>query len=142
MTGGFLAVRGFLPRVLAGFASFALLLAAVGIYGVIAYSTARRIREFGLRMAVGAQPRDVVWLVLRDGLRMTLAGTVLGAAVAVWLSRALKTQLQAQLFRVEPTDPATFAAVLVLLSLVSLAACYIPARRALRVDPVTALRHE
>jgi ABC-type antimicrobial peptide transport system permease subunit len=128
--------------VLAGFAAFALLLAAVGIYGVIAYSTARRIREFGLRMAIGAQPRDVVWLVLRDGLRMALAGTLIGGAAAMWLSRALKTQLKGQLFRVEPTDPSTFAAVVALLAVVSLAACYIPARRALRVDPVTALRHE
>ena len=127
---------------LGGFAAFALLLAAIGIYGVIAYSTARRTREFGLRLAIGASPGDVIWLVLRDGLWMTLAGTAIGGGAAVWLSRALKTQLKGQLFRVEPTDPATFAAVVLLLALVSLAACYIPARRALRVDPVTALRHD
>ena len=142
LTNGFLSVRGALPRVLAGFAAFALLLAAVGIYGVIAYSTARRIREFGLRMAIGAQPRDVVWLVLRDGLRMTVLGTAIGGAATLWLARALKAQLQGQLFRVESTDPATFAAVVALLAAVSMAACYIPARRALRVDPLTALRHE
>jgi len=142
MTNGYLAYRGALPRVLGGFAAFALLLAAVGIYGVIAYSTARRIREFGLRLAIGARPADVVWLVLRDGLHMTITGTVIGGAAVVWLSRALKPQLQGQLFRVESTDPATFAAVIALLAAVSLAACYIPARRALRVDPVTALRHE
>lgn len=142
LTNGYLNVRGALPRVLAGFAAFALLLAAVGIYGVIAYSTARRIREFGLRMAIGAQPRDVVWLVLRDGLRMTVAGTAIGGVSAVMLSRVLKEQLRGQLFRVESTDPATFAAVVALLAAVALAACYLPARRALRVDPLTALRHE
>lgn len=142
LTNGFLNARGALPRVLAGFAAFALMLAAVGIYGVIAYSTARRFREFGLRMAIGARPRDVVWLVLRDGLRMTVAGTVIGAGSAFWLSRVLKEQLKGQLFRVESSDPATFAAVVALLAAVSMAACYIPARRALRVDPVTALRHE
>jgi putative ABC transport system permease protein len=142
MTEGFLNYRGFLPRVLGGFAAFALLLAAVGIYGVIAYSTARRIREFGLRMAIGAQPGDVVWLVLRDGLRMTAAGVVVGSVCAVGLSRVLKEQLRGQLYRVDATDPATFVAVVALLAAVSLAACYIPARRALRVDPVTALRHE
>src|SRR6185503_3736051 len=111
-----LAYRGALPRVLGGFAAFALLLAAVGIYGVIAYSTARRIREFGLRLAIGARPADVVWLVLRDGLHMTITGTVIGGAAVVWLSRALKPQLQGQLFRVESTDPATFAAVIALLA--------------------------
>jgi ABC-type antimicrobial peptide transport system permease subunit len=142
MTNGFLASRAALPRVLAGFAAFALMLAAVGIYGVIAYSTARRIREFGLRLAIGARPRDVVWLVLGDGLRMTVVGLAIGGAAALWLSRALKSQLQGQLFRVESNDPATFAIVVALLAAVSLAACYIPARRALRVDPVTALRHE
>jgi putative ABC transport system permease protein len=142
LTNGFLSVRGALPRVLAGFAAFALLLAAVGIYGVIAYSTARRIREFGLRMAIGARPRDVIWLVLRDGLRMTVIGAAIGGAATLWLSRALKTQLQGQLFRVESTDPATFGVVVALLAAVSMAACYIPARRALRVDPLTALRHE
>jgi putative ABC transport system permease protein len=142
MTNGFLTVRAFLPRVLGGFAAFALLLAAVGIYGVIAYSTARRIREFGLRVAIGAQPRDVLWLVLSDGMRMTLAGVAVGGVAAAVLCRVLKEQLRGQLFRVESTDPSTFAGVVALLALVSLAACYIPARRALRVDPVTALRHE
>lgn len=142
LTAGYLSVRGALPRVLAGFAAFALLLAAVGIYGVIAYSTARRIREFGLRMAIGAQPRDVAWLVLRDGLRMTLAGVAIGGLAAAWLSRVLKDQLSGQLYRVEAFDPATLAAVVILLAAVSMLACYIPARRALRVDPLTALRHE
>jgi predicted permease len=142
LTNGFLTGRAFLPRVLAGFAGFALLLAAIGIYGVIAYSTARRIREFGLRMAIGARPLDVVWLVLRDGLRMTVTGAAIGGISAFALSRVLKEQLKGQLFRVESTDPATFAAVVVLLAGVSLLACYIPARRALRVDPLTALRHE
>jgi putative ABC transport system permease protein len=142
MTNGFLATRAALPRVIAGFAAFALLIAAVGIYGVIAYSTARRRREFGLRMAIGARPRDVVWLVLRDGLRMTVAGLAIGGAAVLWLSRALKAQLQGQLFRVESNDPATLAVVVALLGAVAMAACYIPARRALRVDPVAALRRE
>jgi putative ABC transport system permease protein len=142
LTGGFLNYRSLLPRVLSGFAAFALLLAAIGIYGVIAYSTTRRTREFGLRLAVGAQPRDVSRLVLRDGLILTLAGSAIGGVSAVILSQVLKQQLQAQLFRVEATDPATFLGVVAVLAAVSLLACYIPARRALRLDPVTALRHE
>lgn len=134
----YLAWRGFLPRIVSGFAAFALLLAALGIFGVISYSTARRTREFGLRIAVGAMPRDVLRLVLEDGLRLTAAGVGLGIPGALILSRLLETQLYA----VSPTDPATFATVALLLALVSLVACYLPARRALRADPVAALRHE
>lgn len=134
----YLAWRSFLPRLVSGFSAFALLLAALGVYGVISYSTARRTREFGLRIAVGAQPRDVARLVLGDGVRMTLAGIALGSAGALFLTPLLKSQL----YGVSPSDPLTLLTVAILLALVALLASYLPARRALRVDPVTALRHE
>jgi putative ABC transport system permease protein len=120
------------------FAGLATLLAAVGIFGVMNYSVALRTRELGLRMALGAQPGRVLLLVLRQGLLLTLIGIGVGLLGALALTRLMSSLL----FGVEATDPATFAAIVLLLAAVSLLACYIPARRATRIDPLIALRHE
>ncbi|MGA8103787.1 MAG: FtsX-like permease family protein [Candidatus Acidiferrales bacterium] len=105
---------------------------------MISFSTAQRTHEMGIRVALGAQPRDVMWLVVGQGTRLALIGIALGIAGALMLTRFL----QSMLFEVKPTDLATFVGVTILLVLVSLAACYIPARRAMRVDPMVALRYE
>jgi putative ABC transport system permease protein len=120
------------------FAGLALALSGVGIYGVMAYGVARRAHELGIRMALGAQRRDVLRLVARRGLALTLAGTGIGLAAAFALTRLMASIL----FGVTPTDGVTFAAVAVLLWAVALLACYIPARRATRVNPLVALRYE
>jgi putative ABC transport system permease protein len=120
------------------FAALALILAAVGIYGAMAYAVNQRRHEIGIRTALGAQRGDVLRLVLRDGARIALFGIASGIAGALALTRLMAGLL----FEVKPTDPATFAAVAILLALVALAACYIPARRAMRVDPMVALRYE
>jgi putative ABC transport system permease protein len=123
---------------LAVFAGLALLLASIGIYGVISYSTSRRTREIGIRMALGAARQDVLRLVIAEGLVLTLVGLGIGLAGALALTRFLKSLL----FGVPANDPATFAAVSVVLLCVGIAACLIPAMRAMRVDPMVALRYE
>jgi putative ABC transport system permease protein len=116
----------------------ALAIAAVGIYGVLAYSVTQRTRELGVRLALGAQPGDVRRMVVREGMTLGLAGIAAGLAGAVALSHLLT----ALLFGIRPRDPATFGAVAAILIAIALAACYIPARRATRIDPVVALRDE
>jgi putative ABC transport system permease protein len=130
--------RRFDTLLFAGFAGLALLLAAVGLYGVLSYSVTLRTREIGVRMALGAQSGDVVRLILRNGLTMTLAGTLLGGAGA-W---ALTQLMQSLVFGVSASDPLTLAAVAAMLLLVAAGASYVPARRASRMDPTRALRVE
>jgi putative ABC transport system permease protein len=120
------------------FAGLALLLTSVGLYGVMAYIVAQRTREFGIRMALGARSRDVLRLVIKQGMGLALFGAAIGIAGALALTRAMKSWL----FGVGPTDPLTFAAVALMLAGVALLACYIPARRATKVDPLVALRHD
>ena len=128
----------FLMSLLLVFAMTALLLSAVGIYGVTAYAVSQRTRELGIRMALGADARKVGALVLRDGLRLAAAGLGLGLVAALALTRLLRGLL----FEIPPTDPATHAGVALILLAVVLAACWIPARRAAKLDPSRALRSE
>jgi putative ABC transport system permease protein len=132
------ADRRFSLSVVGAFAVLALALAAIGIYAVLAYSVARRTHEIGVRVALGAGRADVVRLVLAQGLRVTAIGIVFGVAGALGLARFLRSLL----YEVQPTDPLTFVAVLLLLVSVAVAASYLPARRAMRVDPMVALRYE
>ncbi len=120
------------------FAGFAVLLSAMGIYGVVSHSVAQRRHEIGIRMALGARGGDVSRMITAQSMRLTLVGIVLGAAGALGLAKLMS----ALLYGVSATDPATFVAVSVLLASVALAASYVPARRATRVDPTVALRSE
>ncbi|HEV2617807.1 MAG TPA: ABC transporter permease, partial [Candidatus Acidoferrales bacterium] len=136
-----LASRRFAMMLLGAFAAVALALAGIGLYGVTAYAVGQRTHEMGIRLALGAHPRDVFRLVIGQGLRLALAGLVIGAAAAVVLIRLLSSFSQL-LYGVGKSDPLTLIAVAVVLLIVALFACYIPARRAMRVDPMVALRYE
>ena len=128
----------FLTLLLTLFSLVALAIATVGIYGVVSYSVERRTKEFGLRMVLGAQTADVLGLVMKQGAGMIAIGVAFGLALALLMTRLMASLL----FGVAPTDVATFASVTALLFGVALAACYIPARRATRVDPIQTLRYE
>jgi putative ABC transport system permease protein len=124
--------------VLGVFAGMALLMAVIGLYGVISYAVTQRTQEMGVRIALGAQPREILRLVLGQGMRLACAGAGIGLAVSLIASRLLRNEL----FRVSSFDPLTFALMAAVLIGAALAASYIPARRATRVDPMVALRYE
>jgi putative ABC transport system permease protein len=125
-------------NVLGSFGVLALILAAIGIYGVMSYVVAGRTREIGLRMALGAQLRHVRQLILRQGMMLAGIGLILGLAVVFVLARFLTSML----YGVSPSDPVTFVGISFLLAMVALLACYLPARRAARIDPMIAIREE
>jgi putative ABC transport system permease protein len=128
----------FVMLLMIAFAGLALVLTAIGTYGVISYSVAQRTQEIGLRMALGATSNDVLGLVVKHGMKLSLIGTAIGALGALAGARLI----QKLLFKTTATDPLTFGAVLAVLSLVAFVACYLPARRAASVDPMIALRYE
>jgi putative ABC transport system permease protein len=120
------------------FAGLALVLAIVGIYGVMSYSVTQRTHEIGIRMAIGARPRDVFTMILGHGMKLTLIGVGIGLLLAFALTRLMETML----FGVQPTDVPTFTGISVLLISVALLACYLPGRRATKVEPTISLRYE
>jgi ABC-type antimicrobial peptide transport system permease subunit len=134
--GTYLTQRRFQTSLQIGFSVMALLMAAIGIYGLIRYSIATRTQEIGLRMAIGAQASDIFRMIVGEGLTLSLTGLGLGLVGAWWLGRAGSSLL----FGVTASDPLTFTTVSLLLTAVAIAACYFPARRAMRMDPIRALR--
>ena len=136
--GASVAQERFRTLLLSSFSAIALLLAAVGIFGVLSYSASQRIHEIGIRMALGAQPRDVLRLILQQGAKLALAGLSIGTIAALALTRLMSSLL----YNVSATDPLTFIAVGVILSTAAMLACYIPAHRAMKVDPMVALRYQ
>jgi ABC-type antimicrobial peptide transport system permease subunit len=130
--------RRFVLILLSGFSAFALMLAALGIYAVISYSVNQRTQEFGIRMALGAEPRDLLRMVLGKGMVLALAGAAIGLIGALALARLMAGML----YGVQPNDSETFLVVFLVLGSVAFAANYIPARRATKVDPMVALRYE
>jgi ABC-type antimicrobial peptide transport system permease subunit len=133
-----IASKRFTMLLLGAFAGLALLLASIGIYGVLSYLVAQRTQEIGVRMALGAERFHVLRMILRDGARMTLLGIGIGVVAALGLTRLMSTML----FGVKASDPPTFIVVTFTLCAIALLACYIPARRAMNVDPMVALRYE
>jgi len=131
-------MRRYPSYLIGSFAGLALILAMIGLYGLLSFTVMQRTREIGIRVALGAQQRDILRLVLQQGIRATVAGIAVGVLAGMALTRLMASLL----FGVKATDAVTFAAVGALLVLVAMAACYIPARRAMSVDPLTALRHE
>jgi ABC-type antimicrobial peptide transport system permease subunit len=134
--GTYLTQRRFQTSLLTGFSGLALLIAAVGIYGLIQYSVETRTQEIGVRIAIGAQAGDIFRMIVGEGLALSVTGLVLGIIGAWWLGRTVSNLL----FGVTAGDPLTFLTVSALLMAVAAAACYFPARRAMKVDPVAALR--
>jgi ABC-type antimicrobial peptide transport system permease subunit len=132
------APRKFVMSLIVALALVALALAMVGVYSVISFSVSERTREIGIRMALGAKRRDVMAMVLGQGMRVSALGIFAGLGIAYGLTRLLQTLL----FDVSATDPKTFLSVAVVLSVVALFACYLPARRATKVDPLVALKNE
>jgi putative ABC transport system permease protein len=133
-----LETRRFAVVLLGIVGALALLLAAIGLYGVLAFTVSQRTREIGIHMALGARARDVLVMVMKQGMSLVLVGIVLGVAGAYAVTRTIRSLL----FEVGTTDPLTFVAVLVLLAVVGFVASYVPARRATKVDPLEALRYE
>jgi putative ABC transport system permease protein len=123
---------------LALFATIALFLAAVGLYGVVAYTIGQRTREIGLRMAIGAQRRDIVRMVIGGGMKLAAIGIAIGLVAAIALARLVESML----FDVTPLDPTSYTATAILLLAIAALACYVPARRAMRVDPMVTLQRE
>ena len=133
-----LAQERLFARLTSVFGLLALLLAMIGLYGTMAYAVTRKTHEIGIRMALGAKPVDVLGMVIRQGITLALMGVAIGTVAALGVTRLVTSMI----YGVTPYDPATFVAVAILLVLVAAIACYIPARRAMRVDPMIALRYE
>jgi putative ABC transport system permease protein len=138
LVSGSLGQRRFYMMLLSAFAALALVLAAIGLYGVISYSVAQRTQEIGVRVALGATRKQVLSMIMGQGLRFAAMGIAIGQLMAMVVNRALRRLL----FGVGTSDPVTLVAAAATLLLVGVLACYIPARRAMRVDPMVALRHE
>lgn len=138
LRGELLSVRRFTLILVGVFSALALILAAIGLYGVISYSVAQRTREIGIRMALGASPRKVLGMVVGGGAKLAVMGIFIGAAGALVLTQFIRSFL----FGINPSDPPTFLGISLILAGVAMLASYVPARRAMKVDPNTALRHE